>query len=115
MISFDFPSQLCSVNQKYISRTFTLSTKYKQAKKDLGEFANLHRKGVYFATEQLLVKLAIRYPRKGTDIDSSVKFILDALSGVCYDDDSQIFTLLITKEYVGKKNAGVQIDIAPIK
>jgi len=56
----------------------------------------------------------MRYPRKGTDIDSSLKFVLDALNGICYLDDSQIFELEVTKEYVKKDMQGCDISIISV-
>lgn len=38
-------------------------------------------------------------PAKQPDIDKLVRAVLDALTGVCYDDDAQVVMLLATKQY----------------
>jgi len=40
---------------------------------------------------------APRYPR--LDLDKLGRALLDALTGVCYDDDSQVTTLIIEKDW----------------
>lgn len=49
---------------------------------------------------------------KGIDLDKACRAILDALTGVVYDDDCQVCRIRTLKEYVtDEKNQGVYITI----
>ena len=49
---------------------------------------------------------------KGIDIDKACRSVLDALTGVIYDDDCQVCYLLTRKVYVeSEKLQGVEIEI----
>ena len=43
------------------------------------------------------------------DVDNIAKSILDALNGYAYEDDCQVTTLIITKQYGEKPRAEVQL------
>lgn len=59
----------------------------------------------------LKAKIALWHGTKRvTDIDNFNKLILDALTGIVYEDDSQIEELTITKHY-DKENPRVEIEI----
>ena len=109
-IKYDGPT--CSINQKYVGK-YILSNKYREAKQLLKDYATLAMRGTTIISKPQQIKMSVnmRYPRKGTDIDSSLKFVLDALTGVCYEDDSQIFELHVTKEYVKRDQQGCDINI----
>ena len=48
-----------------------------------------------------VVKMEYYYtrPAQQPDIDKLVRAVLDALTGVCYEDDAQVVMLLATKQY----------------
>lgn len=52
-------------------------------------------------------ELALKKP----DIDNICKSVLDALNGVAYDDDSQVFSLIATKEYAIDGQFGLVIEV----
>lgn len=64
--------------------------------------ANRKERNIY--TDKLLLSIHIfgseEYIKK-TDTDNFAKFILDALKGLLFEDDNQIYTLMVFKE-VGK-------------
>jgi len=43
------------------------------------------------------------------DVDNLAKFVLDALQGVCYKDDSQIVHLEVTKAYGGEDSVSLTL------
>lgn len=53
------------------------------------------------------------YPvtRSSYDVDKLSRTILDAGTGILYNDDSQVVTLIATKEY--SENPGVRITVEP--
>jgi len=48
--------------------------------------------------------------RRVTDVDNFNKLVLDSLSGLVYEDDSQLVELVITKHY-DKENPRVEVEI----
>lgn len=48
------------------------------------------------------------------DWDNFHKLSMDALTGICYEDDSQITSAVVTKEY-DKLKPRIEIDITPLK
>lgn len=48
-------------------------------------------------------------PHKRPDIDKLVRGVLDALTGVAYDDDEQVVKLIATKEYNDTEGAWIKI------
>jgi len=51
---------------------------------------------------------------KRPDLDKLIRAVLDGLTGIYYDDDSQVIGIFASKEYAGKNVApGVQIRILP--
>jgi Holliday junction resolvase RusA-like endonuclease len=50
-----------------------------------------------------------KYTKK-PDIDNLAKTIMDALNGICYDDDSQIVRLIVDKVYSNEPRVSVVID-----
>ena len=44
------------------------------------------------------------------DADNLAKFVLDALNGVYYKDDSQIYELIVRKQYGDLDSVYVQLD-----
>ena len=46
------------------------------------------------------------------DVDNLAKAILDALNGIAYDDDSQVYSLEVQKRYVGEnEDVGTWIGV----
>ena len=67
----------------------------------------------YLPRPKSLPKKVIHHIKK-PDVTNLVKGIEDALNGVFYKDDSQIISLLITKEYAVAE-AGVRITVAEVE
>lgn len=87
------------VNEKYVSRRFVLTDKYRKYMQD-----------VYWICQQQKVKplegdlkvtihwyRMLKNNRFYGDIDSKIKCLLDALEGSCYKNDSQIAELSIKR------------------
>lgn len=45
------------------------------------------------------------------DLDNLAKFVLDALNGIAYDDDSQVATLTCAKAYTTSPDDAPRIDV----
>ena len=45
------------------------------------------------------------------DIDNVVKAALDAMNGVVYDDDKQVFELVITKRYTDRGEGYIEVEV----
>lgn len=54
------------------------------------------------------------YPIVPPDIDKLLRGVGDALSGVIYDDDSQIVRILAWKQYADKREPGAFIRVAEL-
>ena len=52
------------------------------------------------------------WPTVKPDIDKLVRAVLDAMTGICFRDDSQVVDLMATKEY--DEESGVSIAVYPI-
>ena len=52
-----------------------------------------------------------------TDVDNLLKFFMDSLNGICYDDDRQIVSVKATKVYdgVGEGEGGVDFVMRRIE
>lgn len=61
------------------------------------EFLFARAKSHYTGTG-LLSSRAPMFPRRG-DVDKLARAVLDALTGIAYEDDSQVCELLVTKRY----------------
>ncbi len=48
--------------------------------------------------------------KRRVDVDNYNKILLDSLEGICYEDDTQIQKLIITKHY-DKNNARIEVEI----
>lgn len=46
------------------------------------------------------------------DVDNMAKFVMDALNGVYYKDDSQICTLVVSKQYGAEDSVLIQLRLA---
>jgi len=53
-------------------------------------------------------------PTVAPDLDKLVRAIGDALTGVAYEDDSQIITLFAVKQYADDCESGVQVAITTL-
>ena len=81
----DMPVRICITVSQEIPRSWS---KKKRARAESGEIVPLSRNG---------------------DIDNIAKSILDALNGFAYEDDCQVTTLIITKQYGAEPCAKVQL------
>jgi Holliday junction resolvase RusA-like endonuclease len=54
------------------------------------------------------LKKSIQYPTKRPDLENFLKTLLDALNSVVFDDDSQVVSILATKEY---GTPGIEVTI----
>ena len=81
----DVPVRVCIRIYQEIPKSWS---KKKRARAEQGEIVPLSRNG---------------------DVDNIAKSILDALNGFAYEDDCQVTTLMITKQYGVKPCAEVQL------
>ena len=95
MILIEYNGDICPVNQKYCSRNFVLSARYRNFKTNLGWVAKQNYSGKLL-TGDLAVKIQFWYP-KTMDIDAPIKPIFDALNNVVWEDDKQIKKLSVEK------------------
>lgn len=59
-----------------------------------------------------LTKSAPRSKHSKPDVDKLARAVLDALTGVYFDDDSQVVRLTVTKEYaLPGENPGLEIQV----
>ena len=61
---------------------------------------------------RLRIVLTFRDKRK-RDLDNYLKVLLDSLKGVYFNDDDQVYGLLVEKR-IGYPNEGVEISLEPI-
>ncbi len=97
------------INEKFVSRRFVLSAKYR----DYLEHARLqvpHQIPCYERGVKLDVELAFHLHRE-RDIDSSIKPVLDALEGRCYENDMDIVHLVCVKVVDKTLDVGVEVEI----
>jgi len=65
---------------------------------------------------QRIVKMEYYYARPAIqpDLDKLIRAVLDALTGVCYDDDAQVVMLLATKQYGESTHVEITDEIEQI-
>lgn len=68
--------------------------------------------GIAPHTCPVTVTVRLYRPAKRGDIDNSIKVLLDALNGHCYNDDAQIVELHAYR-YDDKANPRVEVDVEP--
>ena len=81
----DTPVRICISIYQEIPKSWS---KKKRLQAELGEIVPLSRNG---------------------DVDNIAKSILDALNGFAYEDDCQVTTLIVTKQYGAKPCAEVRL------
>lgn len=81
----DVPVRICISIYQEIPKSWS---KKKRLQAELGEIVPLSRNG---------------------DVDNIAKSILDALNGFAYEDDCQVTTLIVTKQYGAKPCAEVRL------
>lgn len=59
-----------------------------------------------------LIKKAPAYPRRKPDLDKLTRQVLDALSGILFDDDARVVRLIVEKEFATPGHAGVRIRVS---
>lgn len=67
------------------------------------------------APTELSVSITWYRARKSGDVDKRGAVLLDALQGICYDNDSQIKTYSITRDDSDPKNARMEISVTPLE
>lgn len=112
MLQFEIDTDLCPINQKYLSRRFILSKRYRESKERLSAYAKLYILPEDIFVGNLRLEIETTYPRKH-DVDAFAKVILDSLNGIVYKDDGQISELLIKKKIV-KGKSGAKITVIPL-
>lgn len=92
------------------SKTWKEEVKYQAIAKKIPILAGaLHMElSFYLPRPKSLPKKTIHHVKK-PDLDNLCKAIKDALKGIAYKDDSQVCSLILSKEY--GKNTGVHIRI----
>lgn len=100
----------------------SIASEARQAMTDLPSFDGpvtvaarfvMSRPPSHFRTDgKSLVRTASRYPR--LDVDKLARSLLDALTGVCFDDDSQVTELVVTKAWDDEARGwqGVTVEVS---
>ena len=58
------------------------------------------------------VRGRVYFPNRRGDLDNRIKPVLDALQGFAYENDSQVWELLFTRE-IDKDNPRVEVEVTP--
>jgi crossover junction endodeoxyribonuclease RusA len=62
---------------------------------------------------KLKVTISIWWPDlRKHDVDNGLKLMLDAMTGILWHDDGQVFSLTITKDF-DKANPRVELEVVP--
>ncbi len=108
-MKFSINSLPTPVNQKYISRSYVLNSKYRDWRDQVKEHVP---RGHVIMVGDVGLQVDFYYKRE-RDIDSGLKCLLDGMSGCVYEDDKQVIELVVTKnkvESVEEVMTVVQID-----
>ena len=95
--SFKTTHKPCPVNQRYtIARgQLILSKKYRESKNILK--AEIHIQSAIInwkpLKEKVTVTIGVGFPRY--DIDAPIKILLDAMTGIVYEDDKQVSQVIV--------------------
>ena len=89
----EIPGLAPRLNEKFVSRSFVLSAKYREYKENARLYVPVRAKR-YTTPIYMCITFFVSRDR---DIDSGVKVVLDSLEGLCYDNDSQITELKVIK------------------
>ena len=100
------------VNQKYfvVRGKMLLSTKYRDTKEAMEWEVKSQWKGEPLADAVTLNIMFYYGDSRKRDIDAYLKILLDSMSGIVYEDDSQIIEMHIFKE-IDKSNPKTIIQI----
>lgn len=84
---------------------------------DLAYFCQLHSKEYrdLFLKEKLEVNLVFGVKNKNRDLDNMVKSTLDAIQGICFRNDCQIYRLVVEKEITAKPYEYVLVNMKEFK
>lgn len=88
-----------------------LTNKARVSKTAIACEAKTEMKGQKMYTGPIRVELYLFFPTKQRRDLDNVKALIDAMTGVCWEDDSQIYELVIRK-YHDKENPRVEVMIA---
>jgi Holliday junction resolvase RusA-like endonuclease len=108
MMRITFEGKPISVNQLYTGRRF-LTPKGKATKEAYGWAAKKQYKGKLITCD-VDVQITFYFENKRSDIDNCLKAALDSLTGIVWEDDSQIQSILVVK-YIDKENPRTEIEV----
>jgi len=103
------------INQKYSGKENRhISPQYKKYKSDIGklprQFKPIARQYIKRKFEKNVVcEISIFDKDNRRDIDATVKILFDVLNGKIWEDDSQIWSLMV-KQYVDASNPRVEVS-----
>lgn len=98
-----------NINHKFISRSFVVSSKYRNWMRDTKAYLSAMR--LKPIEGDCIVKIDWYRPKKQGDVDGKLKPILDAMQGSVYIDDKQVKILQIERHDTDKKNPRYEIEI----
>lgn len=107
--------KMCSINEKYLSKTFVLTKKYRDFKKEVEKMVKKNTKNIELPKPPYKLEIWVKTYK---DIDAFVKPLQDAIQCVLGDDNQIIesHTLKQTGKRGGKENLMVFIGHCdPIK
>jgi len=99
MAMINFPFLPVPINQKYVSRRYVLSNKYRQSMNDIKLCIPPKTK----VLEYTIFLDIIFFYHRDRDVDSGLKCLLDAFTGSLYVDDKQVVELRVQKIKVAKE------------
>lgn len=88
-----------------------LSPRGKQFKKDAGTILSIAMRGKKPFSGPVSVRMTIYRPRRVGDLDGYVKCVLDACTGVVWDDDKQVVEIIARRDD-DKANPRVSLVVA---
>lgn len=100
-----------SLNDKFVSRTFRVSREWHAYLKTVRVLARAQNAVKIDGPVEMSIKW-YRSAKRG-DIDSKLKCLLDALEGVCYEDDAQIQKITVERSDYESKNPRLVVNVRP--
>jgi len=118
-MNFQIMTKPLSVNRCYATKNSVIYTTQdgKTYRAGIRNGLNKHKFDKFQHPQPINVNIHLKLARKRKmDVDNCLKPLLDAMQGIIYDDDSQIYSLSISKTFGHPEDAiHVKADKIPLK